>query len=66
VLDRQRSTVDRRNWVIKLTEQGHQLADKAIEMVLLALSELGESLEPPAPMALHHLCMQLLGPRLVS
>jgi len=63
---RERSNVDRRNWALTLTGAGHILTDQSIDSVLLALTAQGQGLTSSAPEALHNLCSQLLGPRLVS
>jgi DNA-binding MarR family transcriptional regulator len=56
---RQRSSADRRNWLITLTPEGRRIADKAAVMVLTTLTGLGRPLEPPAPRALQILCDKL-------
>jgi len=58
--ERQRSTVDRRNWLITLTAQGRRIADKGAVMVLNTLTGIGRPLVPPAPRALQVLCDKLL------
>ena len=60
LIARQRSTEDRRNYLITLTEAGRTLADKAEHLVLHALAEIAQPLAEPAPRALLVLCDKLV------
>lgn len=60
LIARQRSTEDRRNYLITLTDTGRTLADKAENLVLHALAEIAQPLVEPAPRALLALCDKLV------
>lgn len=59
LIGRQRSTEDRRNYLITITETGRTLTERAEAVILRAFAELGRPLAEPAPRALLALCDQL-------
>lgn len=58
LIGRQRSTEDRRNYLISLTESGRALADRAETAVLETCVELAQPLTEPAPSTLLALCKE--------
>lgn len=60
LVERQRGTDDRRNYLITLTERGRTIADQAETLVLRALDQIAQPLAHPAPRALLALCDKLV------